>query len=254
MRPLRIMVVDDSTSSRLMIKACLDGIERQVDEAENGEVAVTKFCLGSYDLVLMDIHMPQVDGLTATRRIRQWEREQHRQPTPIIALTALDHAQAAVRTRSAGCNDCVPKPVKKAALHEAIRAATGLIKPAASAATEADAKEGRGLAQRLFGRSNKAPDSAAQDNSALDALRPKFVAEKRREVDVLTMALQCGDFKTVRMLALRMKGEGANFGFSEVTQIGGELAAAADKMDPKGAGKLAQKLASCLTKLEQSYH
>jgi CheY-like chemotaxis protein len=209
-RPLRIMVVDDSTSSRLMIKACLDGIERQVDEAENGEVAVTKFCLGSYDLVLMDIHMPQVDGLTATRRIRQWEREQHRQPTPIIALTALDHAQAAVRTRSAGCNDCVPKPVK-----------------------EADAKEGRGLAQRLFGRSNKAADSAAQDNSALDALRPKFVAEKRREVDVLTMALQCGDFKTVRMLALRMKGEGANFGFSEVTQIGGELAAAADKMDPK---------------------
>ncbi len=251
MRPLRIMVVDDSTSSRLMIKASLDGIERQVDEAENGEVAVSKFCLGSYDLVLMDIHMPQVDGLTATRRIRQWEREQHRQPTPIIALTALDHAQAAIRTREAGCNDCVPKPVKKAALHEAIRAATGLIKPSAPA--EVEAKESRGLAQKLFGRSNKPADAAAQDNSALDAMRPKFVAEKRREVDVLTMALQCGDFKTVRMLALRMKGEGANFGFGEITQIGGELAQAADKMDPKGAGKLAQRLASCLTKLEQAY-
>jgi len=253
-KPLRILIVDDSTSSRLMIKASLDQIpERQVDQAENGEVAVNKFALDKYDLVLMDIHMPSVDGYEATRRIRQWERDNRRQPTPIIALTALDHAQASVRTRGVGCDACVPKPVKKAVLMEAIRAVTGLdfTKPAANGEAQ-DAKAGSGLVGKLFG-SNKGAAGPAQDNSDLDKLRPSFVAEKRREVDIAMLALDQNDFRTVRMLALRLKGEGSNFGFNELTQIGGELADAANKMDPKIARKLAQQLVSHLGKLQETY-
>lgn len=252
MKPLRILIVDDSTSSRLMIKASLDQIvERQVDQAENGEVAVNKFALNNYDLVLMDIHMPSVDGYEATRRIRQWERENRRQPTPIIALTALDHAQASVRTRSVGCNACVPKPVKKPVLMEAIHAVTGLdfTKPAADAGAQ-DPKSG--LVGRLFG-SNKGAAEPTQGSSDLDKLRPSFVAEKRREIDIAMLALDQNDFRTVRMLALRLKGEGSNFGFNELTQIGGELADAANKMDPKTARKLAQQLASHLGKLQETY-
>jgi len=251
-KPLRILIVDDSTSSRLMIKASLDQIpERQVDQAENGEVAVNKFALNSYDLVLMDIHMPSVDGYEATRRIRQWERENRRQPTPIIALTALDHAQASVRTRGVGCNACVPKPVKKAALMEAIRAVTGL--DVGKGVPDAGAKEagGPGLVGKLFG--SKAAAAPTQISSDLDKLRPSFVAEKRREADIAMLALDQNDFRTVRMLALRLKGEGSNFGFNELTQIGCELAEAANKMDPKTARKLAQQLASHLGKLQETY-
>ncbi|HTY56064.1 MAG TPA: response regulator [Candidatus Binataceae bacterium] len=243
MKPLRILIVDDSTSSRLMIKASLDQIpERQIDQAENGEVAVNKFALNNYDLVLMDIHMPSVDGYEATRRIRQWERENRRQSTPIIALTALDHAQASVRTRGVGCNACVPKPVKKPLLMEAIRAVTGLdfTKPVAPVGAP-DAK------------SAAAKPAPAQGPSDIDKLRPAFVAEKRREADIALLALSKNDFRTVRMLALRLKGEGANFGFNELTQIGAELAEAANKMDPQTSRKLAQQLSAHLVKLHESY-
>jgi len=250
-KPLRILIVDDSTSSRLMIKASLDQIpERQVDQAENGEVAVNKFALNNYDLVLMDIHMPSVDGYEATRRIRQWERENRRQPTPIIALTALDHAQASVRTRGVGCNACVPKPVKKPLLMEAIRAVTGL--DFAKAAAEAAAHEAKGgMMGKLLGGSK--PAAPAQDASDIDKLRPGFVAEKRREAEIAMLALGKNDFRTVRMLALRLKGEGANFGFNELTQIGAELAEAANKMDPATSRKLAQQLSAHLGKLQETY-
>jgi CheY-like chemotaxis protein len=190
----------------------------------------------------MDIHMPSVDGYEATRRIRQWERENRRQPTPIIALTALDHAQASVRTRGVGCNACVPKPVKKLLLMEAIRAVTGLdfTKPLPPVgATDA--------------KSAAAKPAPAQGGSELDKLRPTFVAEKRREAEIAILALNKNDFRTVRMLALRLKGEGANFGFNELTQIGAELAEAANKMDPNTARKLAQQLSAHLGKLQEAY-
>jgi len=235
-----------------MVKASLDQIpERQIDQAENGEVAVSKFALNTYDLVLMDIHMPSMDGYEATRRIRQWERDHRRQPTPIIALTALDHSQASVRTRGVGCDACVPKPVKKPALMEAIRSVTGLDFTKAPATAGAQEAKSSGLVGKLFG-SNKAA-AADPNNAALDALKPGFLAEKRREVDIAMLALDQNDFRTVRMLALRLKGEGANFGFNEITQIGGELADAANKMDPKTARKLAQQLASHLGKLEEAH-
>lgn len=242
MNLLRILVVDDSTSSRMMIKACLDGIERQVEEADNGEVAFAKFTRGAYDLVLMDIHMPVLDGYGATAKIRQWENQNGRKPAPIIALTALDHQQAVVRTREAGCSACVSKPVKKQTLHDAIRALTGI------QAGAAPSPGGSGFAHKLFGLLKS--DDGAQSYGAVQAMIPQFLAEKRREVDVISMAAETGDFETVQMLALRLKGEGANFGFREITDLGGEMAAAATNRDPKKLRKLADSLANHLDKLE----
>jgi len=224
----------------MMVKACLDGIERRVEEAENGEIAVAKFTRGAYDLVLMDIHMPVLDGYGATGRIRQWEREKQRKPTPIIALTALDHQQAVTKTREAGCSACVSKPVKKHILQETIRALTGL------KAAAAESANGSGLAHKLLALLK---NEDARDYGALKAMVPQFIAEKRREVDVISLAADTGDFDTVRMLALRLKGEGANFGFSEITSIGGELAQAAANRDPRKLRRLADNLAGHLEKI-----
>lgn len=240
--PLRILIVDDSASSRMMVKACLDGIERRVEEAENGEVAVSKFSGGLYDLVLMDIHMPVMDGYAATSRIRKLEREKQRKPTPIIALTALDHQQAVTKTREAGCSACVSKPVKKQVLQETIRTLIG-----AQAGVPQAAANGSGFTHRLAGLFKH---DSAQDFGALKSMAPQFLAEKRRELDVIEMAAETGDFDTVRMLALRLKGEGANFGFSEITSIGHELAQAAANRDPRKLRKLADSLANHIGKLE----
>jgi CheY-like chemotaxis protein len=91
---------------------------------ENGALAVDRFRTHDYDLVLMDIQMPVMDGLAATRAIRDFERKNGRKPTPVVALSASALAESFVKSREAGCNEHVTKPIRKAALLEVIARTT----------------------------------------------------------------------------------------------------------------------------------
>jgi two-component system, sensor histidine kinase and response regulator len=119
-RPLKILFADDSSDNRTLIRAFLKKTPYHLDEVENGRQAIDGFVAGDYDLVLMDIQMPEVDGYAATRAIREWEREHNRAHTPIIALTAAVFDEAVRLTRAAGCDVHVGKPINKATLLRAI--------------------------------------------------------------------------------------------------------------------------------------
>ncbi len=119
-RALRILLVEDSQHNRLLVQSYLKKTPYQIDIAEDGRIAVEKFMSSQYDLVLMDVQMPTMDGYTATKLIRQWESEQRVKPTPIIALTAHALSEDAQKSLDAGCTAHLTKPVRKAALMEAI--------------------------------------------------------------------------------------------------------------------------------------
>jgi signal transduction histidine kinase/DNA-binding response OmpR family regulator len=119
--PKRILLSDDSIDNRMLIKAFFKGLPYQIDEAENGEIALLKFSGATYDVVLMDLQMPVMDGLTATRAIRVHEAARELTPTPIIALTASALAEDVQQSLAAGANTHITKPVSKAALVEAVR-------------------------------------------------------------------------------------------------------------------------------------
>ncbi|HEY9158919.1 response regulator [Candidatus Binatus sp.] len=124
MRPLRILLADDSRDNRLLVHAYVKKTPYIIDDAEDGAAAVEKFRIGSYDLVLMDIEMPVMDGYSATRAIRAIERDTGRRRVPILALTASVLAEALEKTIDAGCDAHVVKPVKKATLLAAVHKAT----------------------------------------------------------------------------------------------------------------------------------
>jgi two-component system, sensor histidine kinase and response regulator len=117
---LRIRFADDSFDNRALIKAYLKNTPHLIDFAENGKEAISKFEAGRYDLVFMDIQMPIVDGYTAVEEIRRWENYMQQWPTPIVALTASADTEAVRRTKEAGCNLHVSKPLKKATLLDTI--------------------------------------------------------------------------------------------------------------------------------------
>jgi two-component system, sensor histidine kinase and response regulator len=119
--PCRILLADDSVDNRLLIRAYLGKTGYGLDEAENGQVAVDKLLGGSYDLVLMDIQMPVMDGFSAVRRIRQWERENGGRHTPIIALTASTFDETVRKAIEAGCDSHLGKPLKRSTLLRVIR-------------------------------------------------------------------------------------------------------------------------------------
>ncbi len=115
-----ILLVEDNEDNRLLINAYLKKTTFEIEEAENGQIALDKFRQGEYSLVLMDVQMPVMDGHTATREIRRWEKENGREATPIIALTAHAVKEDMDKSIQAGCNSHLTKPIKKATLLQTI--------------------------------------------------------------------------------------------------------------------------------------
>jgi CheY-like chemotaxis protein len=118
---VRLLIVEDSESSRAMICSHLREENYDFDEADNGAVAVEKAKTVRFDLILMDINMPMMDGYEAMRRIRQWEQARGLTRTPIIAFTASSFEEDVQQAIENGADLHVAKPVKKEALAAAIK-------------------------------------------------------------------------------------------------------------------------------------
>ena len=115
LRPARLLLADDSEDNRLIISMFLKSSRVVLDTAVNGREAVEKFTAGKYDLVLMDMQMPAMDGREAAAKIRAWEKEKGREPTHIIAFTASALKEEIDKAMAVGCDSFLTKPVKKAA-------------------------------------------------------------------------------------------------------------------------------------------
>ena len=118
--PLHILSVEDNDEYQMVIRSFLEKTPYTIDTAENGKIAVEKFVTGKYDLVLMDIEMPVMDGYTAINKIREWEAKNNIKTTPVIVLTAHALVEHRQKSLDAGFTDHLNKPIKKANLLEAI--------------------------------------------------------------------------------------------------------------------------------------
>ena len=123
-RALRILLVEDSSDNQVLIRSYLKQTPHRLDIADHGGIALELFKNGHYDLILMDMQMPVMDGYEATKAIRAWEREHDLPPTQVIALTALALKEDGVKILDAGCNAHMTKPLKKHTLLEVLQACT----------------------------------------------------------------------------------------------------------------------------------
>ena len=122
-RPLRILVAEDNHVNQAVLRATLSKTAHNVDMVANGSEAVSAVMRHPYDLVLMDIQMPEMDGVTATRKIRGLPGEAGR--IPIIALTANAMKGDRDKYIEAGMTDYVSKPINPQMLFKAIASCTG---------------------------------------------------------------------------------------------------------------------------------
>jgi len=116
-----ILLADDSADNRTLIQSYLKHSGYQLDIAETGKVAFEMCQTRKYDLVLMDVQMPVMDGHTATRMIREWEKESNVNAIPIIALTAHAFQEEIQKSIAAGCSDHLTKPIRKDTLLNAMQ-------------------------------------------------------------------------------------------------------------------------------------
>ena len=122
---LRVLVVDDHATNRRVVEMILDQVGAERVSVENGKEALEAYIHDHFDVVLMDIQMPVMDGLTATQKIRLVEKQEHRTPTPVIILSANampEHIQAG---KAAGADRHLAKPISAAELLTVIAEVAG---------------------------------------------------------------------------------------------------------------------------------
>jgi CheY-like chemotaxis protein/HPt (histidine-containing phosphotransfer) domain-containing protein len=224
--------VEDSPDNRTITVAYLQDTPYRVEIAENGAIAYTKFTAGHYDLVLMDRQMPVMDGMTATRAIREWEQANHRAPTPIIALTASALKGDQEKFVSAGCTAYLTKPIKQDALLQAIREHSGAAPPSSN-------EDGKRESAIVVHADPKIAD-----------LIPEFLQNRRQDVLAMLEALDRRDFDTVERLGHGMRGAGGSWGFQAITDIGAALEQAAESADSDASRKCVGDLSRYLDRVE----
>jgi signal transduction histidine kinase/CheY-like chemotaxis protein len=121
--PLRILLADDHPANRKVVEIMLSATAMEMVAVEDGQQALDAFKTGGFDLVLMDMQMPVMDGLTATRAIREFEIDAGLTRTPVVMLTANAMAEHVEAGRAAGADGHLTKPVTLASLFEAISTA-----------------------------------------------------------------------------------------------------------------------------------
>ena len=229
---LHILLVEDSPDNRTITVAYLQDTPYRVEIAENGAIACEKFTAGHYDLVLMDRQMPVMDGLTATRAIREWEQANHRPPTPIIALTAAALKGDQEKCIAAGCTAYLTKPIKQEVLLQAIKEHS-IVAPPSS-------KE----------ESSRKDTILVRANPKFADLIPVFLQNCRQNVIAMLDALDRGDFETVEILGHGMRGAGGSYGFQAITDIGAALEQAAESADTDASRKWVGELSRYLDRVE----
>jgi signal transduction histidine kinase/CheY-like chemotaxis protein len=117
---LRVLAAEDNPTNQLILKTLLQVFDIDVVVVDNGRLAVEAWEAGGFDLILMDIQMPDMDGLAATRRIRAFEKELGRARTPILAVTANVMTHQVEEYQRAGMDGHVAKPIELEALYEAL--------------------------------------------------------------------------------------------------------------------------------------
>lgn len=117
-RPIRVLLAEDNPTNQFVITRLLKGFAAQIDLAADGAQAVQAASQAAYDMICMDMRMPEMDGLEATRMIRR--RDGPSRQAPIVAMTANVFPEDIAACRAAGMNDFVAKPITKDKLVEAM--------------------------------------------------------------------------------------------------------------------------------------
>ena len=215
-RVYKVLIAEDSEDNRFLLQEYMKGGPYEITFAENGQVAIDLATERNFDLILMDVQMPVMDGLTAARLIRQMEEKKGRPPVAMLALTANARREDIELSRTAGCDEHISKPIARDDLLKTLRRYT----------------EG----ERSQSVSTLLPMSVPP---GLEEAAKRYIRSRNSEVPLMRSYLERKDFNQIRILAHNIKGTGSPYGFPDLTRLGELMEGSAKEQN---AAQLAEHL------------
>ena len=251
----RVLVAEDVKTNQMLITFLLNRMGLEVTIAEDGNQAAEKALAGAFDLIFMDMQMPNMNGYEATRTLRKSGLT-----TPIVALTANAMKEDDEKCKEAGCNDYLAKPIDREALFEKIRDYLPLEEDSLCERIDSVESQVDELTKLGSDRiSQEAQSSEVRSNSEeiidwdqlisrlvdmelVKELTPVFLEDNKERFDKLTEAMKLGDAKAVASYAHALKGAGANFGAERLSEIAHRLECAGTENDMEAAAPVFDEL------------
>ncbi|HSY51631.1 MAG TPA: ATP-binding protein [Thermoanaerobaculia bacterium] len=231
-RPLRVLVVDDNVVNQEFATEAVRRLGHVVTTAESGAEALDILARRAFDVVLLDVQMPGLDGLEVTRRFRAAERGVR---TPIVAVTAHSTREDRERCTAAGFDAVLTKPATQSTLGAIIRDVTGVMTPPhAVTTTPADA----------------ILDAVGGNVRLLARVRDAFALQTPRLLAALRHAVASRDGEALYQTAHTLKGAISNFDVPDVITVTAELERAGKDADFERAGEILPELEAAIQKLE----
>lgn len=267
--PMNVLIVDDGETNRQLVSVYLRKANVSFDTAENGQIAVDKVNSGNFDVVLMDMHMPVMDGFQATKTLRQQGHE-----LPIIALTANAMVQDKKQCLDAGCSGFLSKPISRERLFtELSTAVTGEVvwrekQESTLAYTESTlvqpAQSKTSLPQNSIVTRQPAQTEAYEVESVgqepiystlpMDDEEFVYVAELfksglRKKAELMVNALMECDFEELYRLGHWLKGSSGTAGYYELSEPGHLLEEAAKSQDAQACVDSVREICALATRV-----
>jgi CheY-like chemotaxis protein/HPt (histidine-containing phosphotransfer) domain-containing protein/anti-sigma regulatory factor (Ser/Thr protein kinase) len=237
----RVLVVDDGPENRELLSLVLTDHGLWVDEAQNGRVALEKLAAGSYDLVLMDMQMPVMDGYAATRELRRRGLQ-----LPVVALTANAMKGYEQEVLQAGCTAYLTKPVDIDVLLQQVAQMLG----GSPEETAADPHGSVFIDTSEEALAEGPIRSRFAGNAKLVPIVRKFAARLHQQLDLAQVACAARDLPEVERLAHWLAGAAGTVGYDAFTKPARELEAAAKAGDFPLTEDVLQRIARMADLLE----
>jgi len=256
----RVLVAEDSKTNQLLIRFLLEQIGFEVTMVEDGQAAVDKVLSESFELVFMDIQMPQINGYEATRMLRR-----NKVVVPIIALTAYAMKGDDQKCLSAGCNDYLAKPIDRGKLLTVVRKYLASEEQSFSDKNERT-RSGADELSRLCsdaGRSDKPIEvsdfeevidwgtviGVCGDEGIVKGIAGAILEDGPRSIGLIAEGLKSEDAGEVRLYAHRLKGAALTMGAVRLSEMAFGLECAADDGDLSTSASLFEDVRSEFEKL-----
>ena len=221
-RRLHVLLAEDNRINQTVAVRMLEKMGHSTVIANNGKEAILLLAAQPFDLVLMDIQMPEMDGLTATGKIREGERQTQRH-LPIIAMTA--HAMTGDRERclEAGMDGYISKPISGRALKEAIAGAFRGLTDTGFSTSSKTWEHGAAPGSAITWNIAQTLERLGGDEKLLHEVVEIFLEEGPKQISSLRHAIAEGNAAGIERTAHSLKGELGYLGISEVSQNAREL-------------------------------